>query len=364
MISSGLFFSFLPNILCIKNEGLLYNIRPVNVKHYSVPYSSHYGLGYLNSDYPFKQKDPVYRQQPVVHGDDIFQIEASDAIDGIKYSQLDIGYQEKVPSSTFSKHQLLQTSAQNPSPPKFPEQIFPSLHSLEKNSLKLLNSMRDVRYLDSAGNEGASSGISGGEFRFENKNSENVVQTISDNAETTNIYFEKKNNFTDASENLDLVSSDALLRYEVPSEFNDSSSTNSVKKLIDIVSDVPSHNYSDFSSSTSLSPQTSNGYTTPNPIYSNTHVYMDNINITNLTDNVSSSIFPSITDEENVTNSLPSTDIEKKLSSGTVAGIVIAVLVSVTLLSSKISKRVKSFTLVMHYKTSIVHVLKINSIIQ
>lgn len=345
MLSFGVYISFLQPIVDAESEAVFYNIRPASLKHYTIPHRSRYSVGYLNSDFQFKQKYPTYMKPAAVPSDDVFRIEAADAIDVMKYSQPDIAYSllsenagVKVPSSTLLKHKLLQTSAQNPRPSNFQEEAFPIHHTSEKDPLK---PMRDIRYLNSAVDEGTHISVTGDEsnYKLGDKNLKNVLQTHSDDVETTNLYMQTKNNFTDASDNLVSVSSDAVLSYEVPAtEFNDSSNKNSsVKQSTDIVSNVPSPNNSDFETLLPESKIIPPGYTTQNYVELNTHVYIDYINQTNLTDSsIPTSIFPSINNDENVTNSLPSTDSEKKLSSGTVAGIVIAVLVSVTLLSSAV----------------------------
>lgn len=316
----GIFISFLPNA---KAESVVSTL-----KQYSIPHRSRYA-----DDFQLKHKNPIYAQPPSMAGDDVFKIEASDAIDVVKYSQPDIAYSllslnagMKVPSATFSKHKLLQTSAQNPSPVNFQEESFPILPA----SLK---PYRDMRYLDSVASEGVTGGESSDKL-------EKIFETHNQNG---NLHQQTKNNFTDAKDNLVSVSSDAVLSYEVPgTEYNESSVDNSSLKLdTDIVNNVPSHDYSGSNSSV-VSPETTtllSEHTTPSSVHSNTHVYIDYVNHINLTtETVSTSIFPSIISDENVTNSLPSTDSEKRLSSGTVAGIVIAVLICVTLLSSKLTK--------------------------
>lgn len=318
-------------------------MQPATLKQYSIPHRPRYAMGYFD-DFQLKHKNPIYAQPPSMPGDDVFKIEASDAIDVVKYSQPDIAYSllslnagMKVPSSTFSKHKLLQTSAQNPSPVNFQEESFPILPASEKDTLK---PYRDMRYLDSVASEEASSGVTGGES---SDKLEKIFETHNQNGKTTNLHQQTKNNFTDANDNLVSVSSDAVLSYEVPvTEYNESSVDNSSLKLdTDIVNNVPSHDYSGSNSSV-VSPETTtllSEHTTPSSIQSNTHVYIDYVNHINFTtETVSTSIFPSIISDENVTNSLPSTDSEKRLSSGTVAGIVIAVLICVTLLSSKLTK--------------------------
>lgn len=328
VISSGFLFLFLTT--SVDAKAVLY-IRPVSPKQYSASQPSQYGVGTSYSDFHFTQKDEV------------LTFEAADAIDSTKYSQPDVANSRnsgvKVPSSIVFKQKHMQTSVQIPSPANFQEQTFSTLHASEKNSLKPL---RDTRHLDSAADEGTYSDVPSGDSGHNiGNNLENVLQTHRYDGVTTNLYSQVKNNFTDASDNLVSVSSDAVLSIEVSSnEFNDSSSKNSsVKQSIDIVNDVPSLNYSDFNPSSTLLPISKTvlpEYTTQISVPLNTHVYIDFINQTNVTDSImSTSIFPSINNDENVTNSLPSTDSEKKLSSGTVAGIVIAVLVSVTLLSSK-----------------------------
>lgn len=241
-----------------------------------------------------------------------------------------------MPSSTFSKHKLLQTSSKD-HPPSFHQDTFPVGHTSEKD---LLKPVRDIRYLDSPIDDESTLDAATGESGYESssKNFENVL--THSQGENVNLNTPAKTNFTDASDNLVSVSSDAVLSYEVPAtDLNDSRGENSsVKQSTDIVIDVPSPSNSDLNSSVLLpvSKTVQPGYATENSVELNTHIYIDYINQINLTDSIlSTSIFPSTNSDENVTNSLPSTDSEKKLNSGAVAGIVIAVLISVTLLSSK-----------------------------
>lgn len=318
-----------------KAEAVLYNLKPASLKQYSIP-DRHFALGHLNSGFAFKQKSTAS-----MPGEDVFKIEASDAIDVVKYSQPDIAYSlfslnggMKVPSLSFSKHKL---QAQNPSRAHFQEEASPISHALEKDILK---PVRDMRYLDSAVNDETSALRDKETVKSENKNLHPMFEPQHQNDKATHLHPQTKNNFTDANDNLVSVSSDAILSYEVPvTEFNDSSTENSSQKLdTEMLGDVPSHDYSGYNTSL-VSPESKivlPEHTTQNSVQLNTHVYTDYTNRSNMsTEIVSTSIFPSIMSDENVTNSLPSTDSEKKLSSGTVAGIVIAVLICVTLLSSK-----------------------------
>lgn len=334
VVISGFIFSFFSTPVNAKSETILYSMKPAAFKQYNIPYSPHHGIGYLNSDSYLQEKELTYRYPAPLPIDNVFKIEASDAIGGMKYSQPDVAYSLfnfnagiKVPSTTL-KQRLLKT-AQNRNPENFQEQSVTTHEFSNKDEIKPL---RDIRYLDSVDEE-IKTDAGDSNYKIKNKN---ILQTDSYDMGTTDVYTQSKGNFTDASDNLVSVSSDAVLSY-VPSEFNYSSENSSVKPSTDIVNDVHSLNFSNFNSSI-LYPSAKTDHTTQNSVSLKKHVYIELMNQTNLTDSsvLSTSIFPSTSNEENVTNSLPSTDSEKKLSSGTVAGIVIVVLVSVTLLSSAV----------------------------
>lgn len=272
---------------------------------------------------PFRPKRPV---EPVV--DEYLRIEPSDAISDPKYSPPEINYAEKshpesVPSrAAFEKgnhhnssHSLLKEHAPSP-------KVHPNT-SLSKN----------VRFLESESHTHLSEN---------NSVPVNTNHSVVVNDSHIENLRQIPSEVSESDTHLTPSSSNNVSNYEIPSiSFDDSDgheyrvpSKKSSERAID---DVPSH-FSDISkfiySDTNASTSTPDLATPPFVLHS--HIFDEIVNHTNSLNNNETTVDPSLYDVENISSSSISFPSEsRRLSPGTVAGIVIGVLVCATILSSK-----------------------------
>ncbi|KFM79582.1 hypothetical protein X975_03605, partial [Stegodyphus mimosarum] len=334
----------------VQGEAITVNNNPPIIKHLHFPYRTQYAYGDL-TDYGFHQKAPAFTKKPAVVSDKIFQIEPSDATDGLKYSQPAVDYHQlnsfpnvKVPLSSLLKDRIFQLSSQPHNSEKIQGQAFSAGKVTEKN---LFKPMRDIRYLDPVSEKKSqlSDAVVESKYKIRDGDFDNVfLSDMSFNGESTNFFKEDKNNFTDASENLLSISSDAVLSYETPVNFSkdiavDKHSPRYAEEDVpSLYPDTKTSENSSYNLSTNLPilktvlPE----FTTRTSVVFSTHLYIEFVNQTNSSQNGTMTL-PSTHTDGNSSTAMPSLENETdKLSSGTVAGIVIAVLVCITLLSSAV----------------------------
>ncbi|XP_054708804.1 uncharacterized protein LOC129218536 isoform X1 [Uloborus diversus] len=321
---------------CSYAEAILYNASPTTVKQYYVPYPHHHLMRYSKRDFQFREQKPVhFKRPPIAH--DVFQIEPSDAIDKIKYSQpaypeLSAYLNMKVPSTT-PNNRVIKVPAPHRNLNDIDEQSFASTEYSVKDTATFI---RDHRNLDHESENGyLREAIVNSKYKISDDFDTNY------SSDSPNMHNHEKNNFTDINDYL-VLSSDAVLSYEVPTSNNTSTLQNhsivrqNVERAID---NVLSLNYTEFNYSTLLPivKTVLPGFSTESSIVFNTHVYSDSSNQTENNDAVSTVVYEHALEDGNSSSVLPSKEIDSdRLSSGTVAGIVISVLVCVTVLSSAV----------------------------
>ncbi|KAG8191434.1 hypothetical protein JTE90_020686 [Oedothorax gibbosus] len=317
---------------CYEREAILLRSTPATVNFLRIPYRSlfdHAQIPPLNYRYrykPFKQKLP---REPIV--DEYLRIEPSDAISDLKYSQPAIDYHaensnpEPVPlKSAFerglqpnlhhnSSHSVLKNHApspkdhQNTSLSKNVRFLEPeSSTELSEDILESVNNNHPVEVNDSHIENFH-------EFPSEVMESETrSIPSSSDNISNPSIFYDDEKSY----------------KYRVPSK---KSSERAIEEVPSHFSNISKFIYSDTNAST-LPPDT----ITP-PFVLHSHVFNEVVNHTNSLNNNETTVVPSMYDVENISSSSISFPSEnRKLSTGTVAGIVIGVLVCATVLSSAV----------------------------
>ncbi|GFU40945.1 uncharacterized protein NPIL_338571 [Nephila pilipes] len=340
----------LPFCICLQ-EAILLNANPAEIRQLQLPYEPRYDIGNLGKDYQFKPKEVELSKRPGITIEKYYQIEPSDAIDGIKYSQPALDYHQlssypgvKVPLLTSLKDRFFKIHSQNPSHISSKEQILPTFDAT-KSSYKPL---RDLRLLEGIPEKSShiTETVLGTEYVVTD-DKPNTAQSGEPSEDSADLKHLEKNNFTDSQTSFLPVSSDAVLSYENPSsvlDTEDSGFVVPVKKSSErAIEDMPSH-YSEIPKPNSSESNVStllpilSKQTTQTSVVLSTHLYIELMNQTDSAENsVTTVVLPSMYDIENISSSSPSLDYEKiKLSSGAVAGIVIGVLVCVTILSSAV----------------------------
>ncbi|GFQ67833.1 uncharacterized protein TNCT_402111 [Trichonephila clavata] len=340
----------LPSCICLQ-EAILLNASPAEIRQWQLPYKLRYDIGNFGQEYRFKPKEVALSKRPGITIEKYYQIEPSDAIDGIKYSQPALDYHQlhsypgmKVPLLTSLKDRFFTIPSQNPSHLNSKEQTLPSFDATKSS----YEPVRDLRLLEHKPERSShiAEAVLGTEY-VATDDKLNIAQSDGPNEDSTDSKLLGKNNFTDSLTSFLPVSSDAVLSYENPSselDTEDSGFVVPVKKSSErAVEDLPSHysenpkpSYSESNVSTLL-PMLPK-LTTQTSVVLSTHLYIELMNQTDSTENsVTMVVLPSMYETENISSSSPSLDNEKiKLSSGVVAGIVIGVLVCVTILSSAV----------------------------
>lgn len=320
----------MPNCRSLEREAILLQpYHPANVKSLHIPYRYLFDRGSPNYKHRFKSNQHIPAKGPTV--EEYLRIEPSDAIHDPKYSR-PVGYAENIYSdSAPSLHP--PNSAPNPSHTIFQEEVLPSGKVHQKSSPS-----KDLRFLESEDNTNTSGGISEPKSNIqENKLN---VEKLSDESSNTMLL---ESNVTESATHLLSSSSDNILTYENPSISFDADGYKYVvpskKSSERAIEDVPSHYsenpiYSQSNLST-LSSVVPDVVTRP-PFVLHSHVFDDVVNQTDSAESSETTVVPSTYDVENISSSSISFPSDNsKLSPGTVAGIVIGVLVCATILSSK-----------------------------
>lgn len=328
----------MPNCRSLENlEAILLQPYPPNVKPLHIPYRYLFDRGSPNYKHRFKPIQHVPAKGPIV--EEYLRIEPSDAIYDPKYSR-PVGYAENIysdsaPSKNTFRDGHPPDSAQNPSHTIFQEEVLP-LPKVHKNSPP----SKDLRLLESEDNTNTSGGIS--EPKNNIQDHKLNVEKLNDESSNTMLL---ESNVTESVTHLISSSSDNVLRYENPSISFDTDGYKYVvpskKSSERAIEDVPSHYsvnpkpiYSQSNLST-LSSVVPDVVTRP-PFVLHSHVYDDVVNQTDSAESSETTVVPSTYDVENISSSSISFPSDNsRLSPGTVAGIVIGVLVCATILSSK-----------------------------
>ncbi|XP_015907152.1 uncharacterized protein [Parasteatoda tepidariorum] len=332
-----------PYISCSKTESFLHYINPSIVKQYP-PTRPRHQIEYFKGEYIKGRESEIHKR---FQGDKVFQIEPSDAIDVAKYSQPALSHQDnhsltvKVPSMTVSTVKL-PLPTQYSDIPNLPEQTVPS-KIVPNNASK---SIRDSRYIESSLDKNSNLPKSSleNDYKLQNEGMADIQSDMGFDEESSLKTSQSKNNFSDIDSHMLPVPSDAILSYQTPSVDIESDSISEIdalhetkEKVINISSQYSGKPILTFSNSVILNTDSPEYRTEQTNTYNNYH----HVGVLNLTESIedvlSTSTIPSMYDEGNFSSNVPFYKNESgKLSSGTVAGIVIAVLVCVTLLSSSV----------------------------